>query len=82
MRKAIKSPLTQRAFELMLEKLTKLSSGVDYKKIKILNNSIMSNWKGIFALKEETKRPQDMTVEEKIKAAGAMLEEEGLGSIW
>jgi len=36
----------------------------------------------IFALKEETKRPQDMTVEEKIKAAGAMLEEEGLGSIW
>ena len=54
MRKAIKSPLTtQRAFELMLEKLTKLSNGVDYKKIKILNNSIMSNWKGIFALKEE-----------------------------
>ena len=54
MRKAIKKPLTDRALKIMLNKLSTLASTED-DKIKILENSIMNNWQGIFALKEQDK---------------------------
>ena len=56
MRKKIKKPLTKRAIELTLSKLQKLAPGDEEKKIKILNNSIMNCWQGIFQLKDE--KPQ------------------------
>lgn len=52
MRKKIKSEMTDYALKLMLEKLDGLSGGSDILKVKILNQSIESSWKGIFALKE------------------------------
>lgn len=51
MRKNIKAKMTDRALELMLGKLDKLG-GDDEEKIKILQQSIIHSWKGIFELKE------------------------------
>lgn len=55
MRKSIKNPLTQRAMELLFDKLDKLATD-DNTKIEILNQSIMNNWKGVFELKETKKQ--------------------------
>lgn len=52
MRKKIKSEMTDYALKLMLEKLDNLSGGSDILKMKILNKSIESSWKGIFELKD------------------------------
>ena len=55
MRKRIKAPMTDRAIQLAINKLNKLSSGDNDKAIKILEQSIMNSWKGLFELKEEKK---------------------------
>lgn len=55
MRKTIKKPLTQRAMELLFDKLDKLATD-DNTKIEILNQSIMNNWQGVFELKETKKQ--------------------------
>lgn len=53
-RKGIKKPLTDRAMELLIEKLSSLSA--DPKdQIAILNQSIMNGWQGVFPLKEKQK---------------------------
>ena len=51
-RKKIKSPMTDRAYELFINRLDKLSGGDDQKKIAIINQSIENGWKGVFELKE------------------------------
>lgn len=53
MRKRIKAPMTDRAIQLAINKLNKLSGGNNDKAIKILEQSIMNSWKGLFELKEE-----------------------------
>jgi hypothetical protein len=55
MRKRIKAPMTDKAVKLAMNKLEKLSQGDDDKAIKILEQSIMNSWKGLFELKEEKK---------------------------
>lgn len=55
MRKRIKAPMTDRAIQLAINKLNKLSGGDNDKAIKILEQSIMNSWKGLFELKEEKK---------------------------
>ena len=52
MRKVIDKPLTTRGLELMIKKLCKLTTNAD-EQIKILNNSIMNNWQGIFPLNSQ-----------------------------
>ena len=54
MRKQIKSPMTDRAVELAISKLEKLSGGDNDKAIAILEQSIMNSWKGLFPLKNES----------------------------
>lgn len=51
MRTLIKSKMTNNALDLMLKNLNKLSNNDDIK-IKILEQSIMNSWKGVFPLKE------------------------------
>lgn len=53
MRKNIKSPMTNRALKLLLTNLDKLAKDNNDLKVKILDNSILNNWKGVYALKEE-----------------------------
>jgi hypothetical protein len=55
MRKKIKAPMTDRAKEMLLKKLNELSDGDIKTSIKILDQSTMNGWKGIFPIKE--KRP-------------------------
>ena len=58
MRKAIKAPMTSNALKLMLSKLEKLTSNDIHNdnKIAILEQSIMNSWKGIFELKEASRK--------------------------
>lgn len=53
MRKNIKSPMTNKALKLLLNKLDKLAKDDDTK-INILDNSILNNWKSVYELKENT----------------------------
>jgi hypothetical protein len=55
MRKKIKAPMTDYAIDLMIKKLEKMASDNDTK-IQILNQSIESSWKGIFPLKENSRK--------------------------
>lgn len=59
MRKQIKKPMTDRAIELAMKKLKELSAlpfsdSMDNDlAIKILNQSVMNSWKGLFPLNEQ-----------------------------
>lgn len=55
MRKLINKPMTNRALELIISKLKTLSNGNPETAVKILNQSIINSWQGIFELKEEYK---------------------------
>ena len=55
MRKKAKAPLTERALALLLKKLDGLGRS-DAEKVEIVNQSVMNNWKGFFALKQEVKQ--------------------------
>lgn len=63
MRKQIKSPMTDRAVELAISKLEKLSGGDNDKAIAILEQSVMNSWKGLFELKETHDKPQQSLAE-------------------
>lgn len=60
MRTLIKSKMTNNALNLMLKNLDKLSNDDDIK-IKILEQSIMNSWKGVFPLKESNSIKQNIS---------------------
>ena len=51
MRKENKAPLTEHALSLLLRRLDGLGHS-DAEKVEIVNQSVMNNWKGFFALKK------------------------------
>lgn len=51
MRKQIKAPMTDRAIGMAIKKLTELSGGNYDTAVKILEQSIMNSWKGLFPIK-------------------------------
>lgn len=57
MRKKTKHPMTDRAIELMLSKLEKLSTD-PVEQVKILEQSILHGWTDIYELKEDQGRKQ------------------------
>lgn len=59
MRKKIKCPMTDRAIQLAINKIDKLSGGDNDKAIEILNESVMNSWRGIFELKEHKNKDRD-----------------------
>ena len=54
-RKKIKKPMTERAVQLLIKELNKLSSDI-VTQIEILNQSILNGWQGVFPLKQQTKK--------------------------
>lgn len=52
MRLQIRKPMTEKAKEIAIKKLEDLSGGDNDKAIKILEQSIMNSWQGLFPLKE------------------------------
>jgi len=53
MRKQIKKPMTDHAVELAKKKLNELSGGDTETAIKILEQSVMNSWQGLFELKKD-----------------------------
>jgi len=51
----IKKPMTDHAIKLLLNKLSALAGDDNAMKIKILNESIVNGWQGIFPLRDNTK---------------------------
>lgn len=67
MRKKMKKPLTERAAELNLKDLQKLSGGDERLMVSIVLQSIKRGWQGFYALKEaQTSRaaPQSQNMED------------------
>ena len=62
LRKTLKSPLTDRALTLSINKLDKLATD-DETKIAIINQSIERGWKGLFPLKKE-EQPENKETED------------------
>ena len=56
MRKTIKAPMTDRAITMAMNKLSKLSTGDNDVAIQILEQSILNNWKDVYALKEDKRQ--------------------------
>lgn len=54
-RKKLKKPMTDRAKELLLSKLSKMAR-TEQEQIAILNQSIMNGWQGVFPLKQKQGR--------------------------
>lgn len=52
MRVKIKKPMTDKAVELAMKKLDKLSGGDAVTAVAILEQSVMNSWQGLFSLKE------------------------------
>lgn len=59
MRKLIKKPMTNKALELIFEKLDKLASS-DTEKVEILNQSICNSWQGVFELKNDRRKNNEV----------------------
>jgi DNA-binding transcriptional ArsR family regulator len=70
MRKLIKRPLTNRALEMIINKLNTLSKD-EKEQIKILDQSIINNWQNIYPIKEDESKStgnifRDIGIEEGI----------------
>ena len=57
-RKQIKKPMTDLALTLLRNDLEKLAPGDEKTKIAILEQSIKNGWTGVFALKEDKRKPK------------------------
>lgn len=55
-RKKIKKPMTDRAIQLLIDELNKLSPDI-VTQIEILNQSILNGWQGVFPLKKQSQKP-------------------------
>ncbi len=55
MRKLIKSPMTDRALTMLIDKVNKLEPGNIERQKRLLETAIMNNWKSVYPLKDEVK---------------------------
>ena len=55
MRKLIKSPMTDRALQMLINKVNELEPNSVERQKKLLETAIMNNWKSVYPLKEEEK---------------------------
>jgi hypothetical protein len=74
MRKKSKAPMSDRAIELAIGKLDKLAKDDDYRKLAIINESILNGWKGLFEYKGEVERPvKPDRIQEQIEKPGTIF---------
>lgn len=57
MRKLAKSPMTNRALELLISRLHKLANTPEMA-VKVLEQSIVNNWKNVYELKEDKNKKE------------------------
>ena len=58
MRSFIKKPLTNKGLKLAINKVLAITSKEE-ERIKIVEQSVMNNWQGLFPLKENSTNPED-----------------------
>lgn len=56
MRVAIKSPMTDRALKMLIDKVKDLEPTSIERQKKLLENAIINNWKSVYPLKDESKK--------------------------
>ena len=54
MRKMIKSPMTDRALTMLINKVNELEPNNVERQKQVLNNAILNNWKSVYPLRENT----------------------------
>jgi hypothetical protein len=67
MRKKIKKPITDYALKLLISKLQKLSNDKDLQN-RILEQSIMNNWQGVFELKTGVRNERNKSLDDIAKS--------------
>lgn len=73
MRKLIKSPMTDRALQMLLDKVNKLEpNNIEYQK-RMLEVAIMNNWKSVYPLKEDQKQECQKAGDDKKAYGGTWL---------
>ncbi len=73
MRIKIKSPMTDKAFDMLLKELNKLAS-TDELKIQILEQSIINNWKSVYAIKPQNNNSKSNQSTNKQSSLSELLE--------
>ena len=58
MRKLIKAPLTDRALEMLINKVNKLEPDSTDNQKQMLETAIMNNWKSVYPIKREVNNVQ------------------------
>lgn len=79
MRKLIKSPLTDKALSMMINKLMKMDSTPDGQ-IAILEQSVMNSWKGIFHVQQDKRQGRKSSYEFEMEELSRKMDEWGIGN--
>ena len=77
-RKKIKAPMTEKAIDLMIGKLDKMTTD-NNEKIAILEQSIMNGWKGVFPLDKNKQSRGQSTIDEYQRLMQKYADEEANG---
>lgn len=79
MRKLIKSPLTDKALSMMINKLMKMDSTPEGQ-IAILEQSVMNSWKGIFPVEQDKRQGRKSSYEFEMEELSRKMDEWGIGN--
>ena len=79
MRKLIKSPMTDRALTMLINKVESLEPlSIDRQK-KLLENAIMNNWKSVYPIKDnkqqDSQKPKQSTYQDQMDVLKRMYDE-------
>ena len=77
-RKNIKSPMTDRAVKLLIDRLDKMTTD-NNEKIEILNQSIMNGWKGVYLIDRGKQSSGQNRIDEYQRVMQKFAEEEASG---
>ena len=65
MRKMIKAPMTDRALQMLINKVEQLEPGNTERQKLLLDTAILNNWKSVYPLKDNQTRAYGRTAEDK-----------------
>ena len=65
MRKMIKAPMTDRALQMLINKVEQLEPGNTERQKLLLDTAILNNWKSVYPMKDKQTRSYGRTAEEK-----------------
>lgn len=72
MRKMIKSPMTDRALQMLINKVEQLEPGNPDRQKMLLDNAILNNWKSVYPLKEQPAQQKQTQTDDFLNQLKAM----------